>query len=95
MFLFFFVNTDAWITWMDIEEDLTSLSIKRMPFKQNKFIIIPQSGYYYVYTQLTYKDITNLRHDRYQTGHDVVRQANCGNGGSDDQILMRSYITQQ
>ena len=88
-------TANAWITWMDIEEGLTSLSTKHMPFKQNKFIIIPRSGYYYVYTQLTYKDITYRDTSRYQTGHDVVRQANCGNGGSDDQILMRSYITQQ
>ena len=84
--------TEQWISWYNGGDTSNSISRHNMPFKQDKFIIIPKPGFYYVYTQLTYKDMVDPSRGMFRVGHEVIRNANCGQGESEP--LLTSYTTQ-
>ncbi|XP_072028006.1 CD40 ligand-like [Amphiura filiformis] len=88
-----FYESDQWITWVSEEDPYNSLSRQNMPFKQDKFIIIPKPGFYYIYTQVTYADNIAPTSGAFRVGHEVIRQSHCGHGA--EETLLTSWITQR
>ncbi|XP_072034613.1 uncharacterized protein [Amphiura filiformis] len=83
------VTLGDWFMWHTDEEpayeNLATTSL--LPFVLNKFVEIRQAGFYFIYSQITYKDSNS-----FQIGHEVIRRPNCGNG--DDQRLLNSIRLQ-